>query len=169
MPESSLSEAERARLLYENAGREITQQFDTMASCLTLASGTVAALLALLGGSEIFAARIGPSGKVLPPDLGHIPKLSSVALVVLSLAFPFLVRFFIRSTIAYQNLLRFQKIQRTAWQFLDGMASFSALSARVQVYSTAWRSPEPLRSLMWQNLKYSNFFWVFLVAGVGAV
>jgi hypothetical protein len=145
---------ELARLSYENAGREITQAFNTMNSNMTLVAGTLAALLGALGAGELFAGDGRPSG---------FPEFSSVSLLVLALAFPLVVRFFVRSLIAYQNLLRFNSVQTAAWRFLAGEISWEAYQFHQKVYVHEWKSPKTLWQLIVENLKY-GYFWIFVAA-----
>ena len=160
--------------LYTDSGREISQQFDTMGTNVTLAGGTLAAVLALLGGGELFAARSTTStGGITPataPSLGldAVPRLSSVSLVVLCLAFPFLVGFLMRSVTAYQNLLRSLTMQREALRYLRGETAFERLDSYIEIYLVRWRSPESLVSTMWHSMKYTRFPWVVVVAA-GAI
>jgi hypothetical protein len=143
-----------ARLTYENAGREITQAFSVMNANMALVAGTLAALLAALGAGELFASEGRSNG---------FPEFSSVSLLVLTLAYPLVVRFFIRSLIAYQNLLRFNSVQKAAWRFLASEISWEAFERHQSLYVHEWKSPKTLSRLIVENLKY-GYFWVFAVA-----
>lgn len=164
---------EGASLAYENAGREITQAFDILNSNLTLAAGTLAALLAVLGAGELFKSQpvtVEVGGKTVhtsalanTPHLWGIPRLSSTALLLLAAAFPFIVRFFIRATLGYQQLLRFNLVQRNVWAYLSGTRAWDFVHATMDVYVQNWRSPESLSTLLLGSLKY-GFVWVFAVA-----
>lgn len=103
----------------------------------------------------------------MPVSLHGVPHLSSVSLIILSASLPFLFRFFIRSLTAYQNLLRANNLQRQAWALLAGQYSWDAYRLYVELYWEKRLTPQKLRSVIWQNLKY-GFFWVFAVA-VGAI
>lgn len=150
-----------AVLIYENSGREITQNFETMNSNMALAAGTLAAVLTVLGAGELFGS---PSSASQSAPEWPI-TLSGVSLVVLAVAFPLLYRFFFRSLIAYQNLHRFINLQREAWDYLSRMTSWSYFTCFVETYSSRWRSPESMRKLWWENLKY-GYMWVLCVGVV---
>ncbi len=151
-----IERSETARLAYENAGREISQSFDIQNSNMALVAGTLAAVLTVLGTGEIFRAKT---------RLGGVPVLSVTSLMVLTIALPLVVRFFIRSMIAYQNLLRFNALQIAAWRFLTGKSVWEAFALHHEIYIEKWRSPRTLRHLMLENLKY-GYFWIFAAAVV---
>ncbi len=142
-----------ARLQFENAGREITQSFDVMNSNMALGAGTLAAILTVLGAGELFGLGDGQGGR-------GFPKLSATSLIVLAAAFPLLVRFFIRSMHAYENLERFNRLQRKGWGFLMGQTSWDAYAAFVQVLWVSWCAPMSSWELFWRHMKY-GFAWVF--------
>lgn len=161
-----------AALAYENAGREISQAFGVLNSNLTLAAGTLGALLAVLGAGELFGSeeiRIfveGASVKSLSApvrELHGVPKFSNVALLLLAAAFPLVVRFFIRATTGYQQLERFNLVQRKTWGFLAGMISWHEALGTVDLYVQQWKSPKPLKKLLAGSFKY-GFAWVFALA-----
>jgi hypothetical protein len=156
MPET-LSHQDLAQLMHQDAGREISQAFEVLNSNMSLAAGALAALIAVLGAGELFG------GKGAATPVRGVPHLSSVSLIVLSSAFPFLVRFFIRSVIAYQNLIRANSLQKQAWRFLTGAQTWAAYRFFVKLYWENWRSPDTLPRLIWANLKY-GFLWIFAIA-----
>ncbi len=158
MPET-LSRHDLAQLMYEDSGREITQAFEVLNSNMSLAAGTLAALIAVLGAGELFGSKSNGASTVLH----GVPRLSSVSLIVLSSAFPFLIRFFIRSVTAYQNLIRANSVQRESWRFMMGTRTWTAYRLFIKLYWEDWATPEPLSKLMWANLKY-GFFWIFAIA-----
>jgi hypothetical protein len=153
------SRRELAQLMHQDAGREITQAFEVMNSNMSLAAGTLAALIAVLGAGELFRGKSSGVTAVLH----GVPRLSSVSLIVLSISLPFLIRFFIRSVTAYQNLDRANGLQREAWRFLTGTRTWAAYQLYVKIYWEGWASSHKLSSLLWRNLKY-GFFWIFAVA-----
>ena len=163
-----------ATLAYENAGREITQAFGTLSSNLTLAAGTLGALLTVLGAGELFGHDIVVQviGHAVKPasvpdtrTLAGIPRLSNVSVLLLGAAFPLLIRFFVRATFGYQQLLRFNLIQRSTWDYISGQARWELPRAATNVYVQEWKSPTPARSLLWGSFKY-GFAWVFALATV---
>lgn len=149
-----MTRSEFARMQFENAGREITQTFEIMNSNTALATGTLAALLAVLGAGELF----GPTS---PRD--SLPRLSSVTLLVLAATLPLLWRFFIRSCTAYENLLRFNDIQREAAKYLNGESNWTAFEVHNNLFWRDWKARRPFRSVLWHNLQY-GFMWIFLIA-----
>src|ERR1044071_7934045 len=97
---SEIKRQSLAGRLYDDSGREMTQNFATMNSNMSLAAGTLAAVLTVLGAGELFGGNNAvPSSKV--------PTLSPVSLIILVIAVPLVYRFFFRSLIAYQNFIRF--------------------------------------------------------------
>jgi hypothetical protein len=154
MPRDVDEKRELAALTYGNAGREITQAFDVMNSNMALVAGTLAALLGALAAGELF-------GQALTTT--NVPEFSSVSLLVLALAFPLTIRFFLRSVTAYQNLLRFNGVQKAAWRFLAGEVTWEAFAEHQRIYVHDWKSPKTLWVLIKENLKY-GYFWVFVVA-----
>lgn len=162
MPET-LSRHQLAQLMYEDAGREITQAFAVLNSNMSLAAGTLAALIAVLGAGELFGGKSNGASTALR----GVPRLSSVSLIVLSISLPFLIRFFIRSITAYQNLIRANSLQGESWRFMMGTRTWTAYRLFVKLYWDDWATPESLSKLVWANLKY-GFFWIFAIA-VGAI
>jgi hypothetical protein len=158
MPET-LSRHDLAQLMYEDAGREITQAFGVLNSNMSLAAGTLAALIAVLGAGELF----GGKSNGTQTALHGVPRLSSVSLIVLSVSLPFLIRFFIRSVTAYQNLIRANSLQRESWRFMMGARTWTAYRLFVKLYWDDWATPESLSKLVWASLKY-GFFWIFAIA-----
>jgi hypothetical protein len=149
---------EVVHLLYEDSGREVTQNFATMASSMSLASGIFAALLTAIGVGELFAK----SNVNKSTAWGGLGSPSSVSLVILALAFPLLVRFFIRGLFAYQNLLRFNAVRNTIWDYLAGRVKWYLVAETYDAYVRNWRSTHTFGSLVWQYLKY-GFLWLFIV------
>ena len=160
----SESAIELARIAHDDAGRGITQNFDTLHSTLALSGGALAALLALLGAGQLFANRITPTGTVLSPDLAHMPKLSSVSLLVLALAFPLFLRLFMRALLAMVALYRFVRVQAVSWAFLCGAEKDEAKFLHVyDELVTKWHSTMRFPEVVRKTLTY-NFFWIFLVS-----
>jgi hypothetical protein len=157
MPEAKEERLALAQLAYENAGREITQVFDVMNSNTSLAAGVLAALLAVLGAGELFA-----QGEEIAQRGETFPRLSAVSLVVLAAAAPLIVRFFIRSMTAYQNLIRFLDIQNRAWSYLTGRLGWEAFDFHVELYWTRWKTPKAMKTIVLSNLKY-GFMWIAAV------
>jgi hypothetical protein len=155
----ALEQREVARLNYENCGREISLAFDTMNSNLSFAAGTLAALISLLGAGVLIGET--KPGASAAANTG-IPHLSSVSLVILSVALPLIWRFFIRATTGYQNLDRNNLIQKAAWTFLTEERSWAYFDLTVRIYFTRWRSPLTFPRAAWRNLKY-GFLWIFAV------
>jgi hypothetical protein len=161
MPESAI---ELARIAHEDAGRGISQNFDTLHSTLALSGGALAALLALLGAGQLFANRITQTGTVLSPDLAHLPKLSSVSLLVLALAFPLFLRLFMRALLAMVALYRFVRVQAASWAFLSGADTDE--KRFLHVYDelvTKWHSTMRFSAVLKRTLTYI-FFWIFFVS-----
>lgn len=152
---------ELAKITYQDAGREVTQQFSTLYSNLTLASGLLTALLAVLGAGELFKGSSAPT-QLAPRTIAGIPALSPVSLIVLVLVFPLLVRFLVRSMIAYNNLLRFNKIRDASWKFLQGQSQWRDFSSTYCLYQLKWKSPETVLKSIWSNMKY-GYMWLFAV------
>jgi hypothetical protein len=155
-----------ARQEFENAGREITQNFSTLNSNMSLAAGLLAAILAAIGAGILYSSHEVSGAEALSGSVAGLPRLSAVGLVVLSLAFPLLFRFFFRSVIAYQNLQRFLTIQKVCREYLLHKVAWSVVSVNLELFVLKWRSPQPLCSLMVGSLKY-GFMWVFVVLAAG--
>jgi hypothetical protein len=68
-----------------------------------------------------------------------------------------------RSLIAYQQLLRFNDVQRSAWSFLAGDESADSFLKHYNVYVEEWKSPSTFSDLVRDNLRY-GYFWVFAIA-----
>jgi hypothetical protein len=168
---SPLEQREAATLAFDNAGREITQAFDTMNANLTLAAGTLGVLLTVLGAGQLFGndvvVQVGNRVSKLPArtveTVGGIPKLSDVSLLLLAAAFPLIVRFFVRATLGYQQLLRYINVQKSCWRFLSGAASWTHAQSSVDLYVTQWKTPHRLRHLLVGSLTY-GFAWVFALS-----
>jgi hypothetical protein len=161
-----------ATLAYENAGREITQAFSILNANLTLAAGTLGVLLTVLGAGELFGHDIvikiaghtvDRAGVRETPTLAGVPRLSDVSVLLLAAAIPLLGRFFIRATIGYQQLIRFNLIQRNAWHYLSGDADWVLPHMTMSIYVQRWRSPASACSLFKGSFKY-GFAWVFALA-----
>jgi hypothetical protein len=146
-----------AELLYESAGREISLNFDTMNANLSLAAGALAAVLSVLGAGELFRAK--PKGVTT----SGLPHLSSVSLLVLALVIPLLLRFFVRTMLAYNNLLRYNRLQKAALAFVDGRGEPEWIDLERASYLDDWKSPRSLGALVWHNLEY-GYLWIFVVA-----
>jgi hypothetical protein len=172
MPENVAKKRAIATLAYENAGREITQAFGTLNSNLTLAAGALGALLTVLGAGELFghdiivqiASRaVKNAGSARASTLAGVPRLSNVSVLLLAAAFPLLGRFFIRATFGYQQLLRFNKVQRCMWDYLNDKVEWTLPSQVMELYVQKWKSPASAGSLFWGSFKY-GFVWVFVLA-----
>ncbi|MEV0194872.1 hypothetical protein [Nonomuraea sp. NPDC050691] len=159
---SITTKTHHAGLAYQDAGREITQNFSTMASNMSLATGMLAAILTVIGAGELFGVAKGDQSTI-----NAIPPLSTISLLILSMALPLLVRFFMRSLLAYQNLLRYRAIHDAAWKFINQNASWSYFRDAYRLYIEEWRSPKPLINLIASNLRY-GFLWLFVVM-IGAI
>ncbi|OBI50369.1 hypothetical protein [Mycobacterium sp. E787] len=159
-----MSEDQRqlATVTYQDAGREVSQNFSTMYSNLTLASGLLTALLGVLGAGELFKGAGGTTGTQPPHMIEGIPALSPISVMVLVLVFPLLFRFFVRTMLAYNNLLRYNKIRAAAWKFLQGQSQWTEFSSTYCLYELKWKSPQTIRQSMWSILKY-GFMWLFAV------
>lgn len=150
----SQTNREVAQSVYLDAGREVTQNFSTMYSNISLASGLLAAVLAVLGAGELF--------KDHPSTTGGLPDLSPISLNILCLAFPLLLRALVRSMLGYNNLLRYNKIRAAAWDYLSGSGSWVEFYATYEIYQTKWRSPTAIGKCIQSNMKY-GFAWLFFV------
>jgi len=148
-----------AERLFDDAGREMSQNFDTMNSNMSLAAGTLAAVLTVIGAGELFA-----SGTMRPTK--EVPSLSPVSLLILVVAAPLVYRFFFRALIAYQNFLRFREVQAEAGRFLLNRRSWEALVLHWDFHVDQWRSPKTFSALLSDNLKY-GFMWIFAVLIIG--
>jgi hypothetical protein len=73
-----------------------------------------------------------------------------------------LLRFFARAMMSYNNLERYNEIRTLAWQFLGGRSEWIDFSTNYYVYEIQWKSPKPLRQLVWAIMTY-GFFWLFAV------
>jgi len=146
--------AELAEHLYDNAGREITQNFETMNSNMSLAAGGIAALVTVIGAGQLF------KGKVQ----SHVPSLSAISLILLVAVFPLVYRFFFRSLIAYQNLRRFNLVQNKMVRYLRGQDDWTVASGVVDQYLDRWCTPISFPRAVLENLKY-GFFWIFAILG----
>jgi hypothetical protein len=154
---------------FEDAGREITQAFGVLSSNVTLAAGTLAALLAVVGAGELFnrqtvqiTTHTNEVLSVQGQSTAGIPELSNVSLILFAAALPLLVRFFLRATLGYQQLLRFNRVRDACWRYLAGEGTWESARAYVRIYVTSWRSPETLPKLAWGSAKY-GFVWLFVV------
>lgn len=154
--------------MFDDAGREITQAFNVLGSNLTLAAGLLGALLAVIGAGELFGGQTVivntertrvHTGLPSHATVAGLPKLSAVSLLVLALALPLLLRFFVRATIGYQQLQRYNLVSRACWQYLAGDRSWVSAKAHVDVYVVRWRSPATARSLIIGSAKY-GFVWI---------
>lgn len=160
-----------ARAAFDDAGREITQAFDTLTNNLTLAGGTLAALLAVIGAGELFGDQpvvVSINGATThlqtpsSPTAYGLPKLTNTSLLLLAVALPLVARFFIRATFGYQQLLRFNKVRNAQWRFLSGQHTWAHARGHYDVYVIKWRSPDKAAKLFWGSAKY-GFVWVFLL------
>ena len=163
-----------ATVAFEDAGREITQAFDVMGVNLTLAAGTLAALLAVIGAGELFgkqaivvyvsggAANVRAIG---PPTVHGLPKFTSTSVLLLAVALPLVVRFFIRATLGYQQLLRYNRVRDAQWRFLSGQHTWEHARGHYDLYVVMWRSPAALSKLAAGSAKY-GFVWVFVLYAV---
>jgi hypothetical protein len=143
-----------ALAVYADSGREVTQNFTTMYSNISLASGLLAAVLAVLGAGELFSDTTTTTK--------GLPDLSPISLIILCLAFPLLLRALVRSMLGYNNLLRYNKIRAVAWGYLSGSGSWVDFYATHEVYQTKWRAPEAVGKSIRSNMKY-GFAWLFFV------
>jgi hypothetical protein len=162
---------ETLTLAFEDAGREITQAFSTLSGNLTLAAGTLGALLAVIGAGELFGQQSvivnveATTVRAKVPrqaTIEGLPELSNVSLLLLAVALPLIGRFFVRATIGYQQLLRFNKVRTACWRYLSGDLDWPTAKAHVDIYVTRWRSPQRLRTLLWGSAKY-GFVWLFII------
>jgi hypothetical protein len=161
---------ETAALAFNDAGREVTQAFDVLGSNLTLTAGTLAALLAVIGAGELFHSStviLASSGKAsaVPGQVATahgIPKLSSTSLLLLAFGLPLVGRFFVRATLGYQQLERFNLVKNAQWRYLSGDASWQHAKAHYDVYVVDWRSPGSLWTLSKGSAKY-GFVWLFVL------
>lgn len=162
---------EAARAAFDDAGREITQAFDTLSGNLTLAGGTLAALLAVIGAGELFSrptmvVSVNGSATHLQvpaaPLVHGLPKFSNASLLLLAVALPLVVRFFVRATFGYQQLLRYNRVRNAEWRFLSGQQPWAHARSNYDVYVIKWRSPASRGTLFWGSAKY-GFVWVFVL------
>lgn len=172
MQESEQREA--ARAAFDDAGREITQAFDTLSGNLTLAGGTLAALLAVIGAGELFSRPTvdvsvngGAAHVQVPaaPMVHGLPKFSNASLLLLAVAIPLVVRFFVRATFGYQQLLRYNEVRDAEWRFLSGQQPWAHARSNYDVYVVKWRSPASRGKLFWGSAKY-GFVWVFALYAI---
>jgi len=87
---------------------------------------------------------------------------------VVVVGFVLVMRFFIRSCLAYANLDKWSKIHRliTKYRLQTGSADTDSLGRdieeAIQQYHIEWRSPKPPWALLWSNLKL-GYLYLFLV------
>lgn len=144
-----------AKLAYENAGRELSLASQALNSNLTLAAGTLGALLIVVGAGALFSATA---------QLEHgIPRLSPLSLVLVAFAIALIGRFYIRATFAYQQLVRFSLVQKASWAYMAGDLGGDGLELVVRTYIQQWRAPQPWRRSLWGSFKY-GFAGVFAIA-----
>jgi hypothetical protein len=124
---------------------------------LSLAAGSLAAVLTVLGAGELFRKHTASQ------TLWGIPRLSTVSLLVLAVLLPLLLRFFVRTILSYNNLLRFNRLQKACLAFIDGRSAWQWVELERRTYLDQWKSPKSLKNLVWHNLEY-GFFWIFVVA-----
>lgn len=148
-----------AERLFDDSGREMSQNFDTMNTNMSLAAGTLAAVLTVIGAGELFGSATARSST-------SIPALSPVSLLIIVIAAPLVYRFFFRALTAYQNFIRFRLVQAEAGRYLLGRRSWEALVLYWDLYIDGWRSPDSFGSLAWDNLKY-GFMWIAIVLLIG--
>jgi len=149
----SASSNSSAQLLYTSCTTEIAQNFASHDTNLSFAAGTLTAILGLLGAGEV----IGAHGIARHRQL--VPSTSSITLFVLCASFPLLFRCFMRASIAYHNIKRFNHLQRTAWDHLTGKKTDKEFLDEVNTSWVSWSGVETFRDLAWRNLKF-GFMWV---------
>jgi hypothetical protein len=159
---SKVNRREAAGLAYQNAGREISQAFDVLNSNLTLAAGTLGVLITVLGAGELFGVNGAGASETVQTQAG-IPEFSNTSLLLVAAAIPLLLRFYVRATLGYQNLIRFNKIQSAAWDYLSGAGAWDVFIAHMTVYIKHWRSPQDASKIWFGSFKY-GFAWVLAVA-----
>jgi hypothetical protein len=172
MPSEELRR-EAAGLAFENAGREISQAFGILNANLTLAAGTLGVLITVLGAGELFGqdviveidGLVSYASTSDAPTLWGLPRFSDVSVLLLGAAFPLILRFFIRATIGYQQLLRFNLVQRDVWRYLADGTGWDHARLTMELYVQQWLSPKPVWDLLWGSFKY-GFAWVFAVSTI---
>jgi hypothetical protein len=84
---NSVEQRQTATIAYENAGREITQAFETRNANLTLAAGALGVLLTVLGAGQLFGndiiIQVGRRVSKIPSHT--FPKLVAGGFIVLAL------------------------------------------------------------------------------------
>lgn len=173
MSPEELRRREAAQLAFENAGREISQAFGTLNANLTLAAGTLGVLITVLGAGELFGqdviveidGTVSDVGTSNPATLWGLPRFSDVSVLLLGAAFPLILRFFIRATIGYQQLLRFNLVQRDVWRYLADDTGWDHARLTIELYIQQWLSPKPVWDILWGSFKY-GFAWVFAVSTI---
>jgi hypothetical protein len=130
---------------YAECGREISLSMNTLH---TLNSWAVTVILALLSTLAV---------------IRHFPNVISYGLLILGASL--VLRFFIRSLLAYTNLERFNRLQSAALMLLrspdpdaDDVARFDEVLDRLYYQ---WACPLPKWRLVWSNAKLAGFSYLF--------
>ncbi len=149
---SSAYDKEWLKRYYDQVGREITLAFNT----INVNTGWAFTLFSLLV-SGIFLSGVFPDIRTF-----------SVLLLISVL----LIRFFVRTSLGYQNLIRWNKFRNSIDKiFLGADANGSIetdLRKSIAVYDWRWVSPIPRHKLFLSNLRY-GFWAMFLLTFVIAV
>jgi len=107
---------------------------------------------------------------------GPYPQPWTMAAVVV--AFILVLRFFVRSCLAYVNLDKWNKVHRAITEYRLGLSSdqreacLSRIEQAISAYHIQWHSPRPIGKLLWSNLKlgYLHLFLILLaLLGVGII
>lgn len=130
---------------YAECGREITLSMNTLHTINTWAVSLIIGLLSALA------------------IIRHFPNVISYALLILGTTL--VLRFFIRSLLAYTNLERFNRLQSAALRVLRAE---SRTEADIQQFDEvlerlyySWASPLEKRRLLWSNAKLAGFTYLF--------
>lgn len=94
------------------------------------------------------------------------PQVWTLGLAVV--AFVLLIRFFLRTCLAYANLTKWSKLHRliTEYRLSDNTSKKQHLKDKIlrsiEFYHIKWQSSEPIHSILWSNLKL-GYLYMFLI------
>jgi hypothetical protein len=107
----------------------------------------------------------GAAAQVTAPGTGTahgLPKFSGASLLLLAVALPLIGRFFVRATLGYQQLERYNKVRNAQWRHLSGQHTWEHARGHYDVYVVKWRTPRSLGELVQGSAKY-GFVWIFVL------
>lgn len=96
------------------------------------------------------------------------PQVWNLGLAVV--AFVLLIRFFLRTCLAYAYLTKWSDLHTliTEYRLSDNTEEKQRLKDKIirsiELYHLKWQSPRPIRSILWSNLKL-GYLYMFLILG----